>query len=109
LPDREDKSTAALSWLTDDSSTPRPPEWDLLPAILLNWNQDLVHEPVDIHVEQILSALGPLNPPFQRAGRLEVRSQDWPEDFFEQSYGSLKENPLERLPPGVLEHRDPVE
>lgn len=33
----------------------------------------------------------------------------WPPGFFEETYGSLRDEPLNRLPQGDFEEREPVE
>ncbi len=35
--------------------------------------------------------------------------QSWPEGFFEQTYGSFKDEPLERLPQGDADKLDDLE
>lgn len=34
---------------------------------------------------------------------------DWPEGFFEETYGSLKDDPIERAPQGELEVREALQ
>lgn len=35
-------------------------------------------------------------------------SRGWPPGFFEETYGSLRDDPLERLPQGEYEQREPI-
>ncbi len=34
------------------------------------------------------------------------KSKSWPDDFFKKTYGSLKSDPISRLPQGVLQARE---
>jgi hypothetical protein len=42
-------------------------------------------------------------------GNGEPESRGWPPGFFEQTYGSFQNDPLERLPQGDFDSRDTIE
>jgi hypothetical protein len=56
---------------------------------------------------EILVVLQPVATPDQKSENLDERG--WPIGFFEETYGSLADDLIERLPQGVLEVREAME
>lgn len=114
------KMEAALSSLASQTTTVQPQEHDLL-LILPYWRQGIVHAPLDVSVKKWTGTAKPVEYLQQSHGRIarrlsqepeqidEVDKPQWPAGFFEQTYGSLQDTPLERLPQEDYEKRDEIE
>lgn len=90
VPTGHGKTEAAEAWLASKNANLQSQEHDPL-RILPNWRQESVHEPL------MDNEVG------------EKPSQQWPEGFFNQTFGSLQNTPLVRLPQGTYETRDEIE
>jgi hypothetical protein len=90
MPTGDGKTEAALEWLKTQSQDDNY----VAPFVLSNWRLEIMHSPWNIVSQQIET-----NP----------HSTVWPEGFFESTFGSFEDAPLERLSQDDYEQRDEIE
>ena len=62
----------------------------------------------DVEVMLVVQPV-PAREPLSSAAALTPEELGWPPGFFERTFGSLRNDPLERLPQGEYEEREAIE